>query len=451
MAAASMAAPAEMSPAEMSPAEMATAPPLPVLHAESAFEGDALARSLATHGYCVLRGLESSVDISGCDASFMALFTAPASVKARLHCRRSQLGTTTRARARRLERKRLPLAGIGFSVVTDKRGEATREQLHLVTDASTLALVPWPRGALHGLRGAAQCATAELHRLAVRLLATLDAGYEATRAAQAERLGDPSVLDAFLYPPRDAASLLMRSHADPGLLTLTLASDPAGLEVLDRASGRWAAVEALCARGDLIVLCGEALELVSGGRFCAAAHRVASAPRPRLSVVFELRLQEPRAPARGDAPGPKRVRSDAAADADADADAAAAAAAAGAGAEAGAGAASSAELAISEELEQARQYVAAFVEARRRAGASVAHVLDEFSVPRDAWPGEAEATSLAQLATLVFCWTRACTDMAHEQAEATAALATAEHVSITPSFADSTGRFVDVRLQRGAS
>ena len=82
---------------------------------------------------------------------------------------------------------------------------------------------------------------------------------------------------------------------------------------------------------------------------------------------------------------------------------------------------------------------------------SVAHVLDEFSVPRDEWPGEAEATSLAQLTTLVFCWTRACTDMAHEQAEATAALATAEHVSITPSFADSTGRFVDVRLQRGAS
>ena len=442
-------------PAEIAPAEMATAPPLTVLHAESAFEGDALARSLATHGYCVLRGLESSVDISGCDASFMALFTAPASVKARLHCRRSQLGTTTRARARRLKRKRLPLAGIGFSVVADKRGEATREQLHLVTDASTLALVPWPRGALHGLRGAAQCATAELHRLAVRLLATLDAGYEATRAAQAERLGDPSVLDAFLYPQRDAASLLMRSHADPGLLTLTLASDPAGLEVLDRASGRWTAVEALCACGDLIVLCGEALELVSGGRFCAAAHRVASAPRPRLSVVFELRLQEPRlqeprAPARGDAAGPKAVRSAAAAAAGAAGAGAAGAGAAGAAA-AGAGAATSDELAISDELEQARQYVAAFVAARRRAGASVAQVLDEFSVPRDSWPAEAEAASLAELATLVFCWARACTDMAHEQAEATAALATAEHVSITPSFADSTGRFVDVRLQRGAS
>ena len=397
------------------------APPLPILHAESAFEGDALARSLATHGYCVLRGLESS-DISGCDANFMTLFTAPASVKARLHCRRSQLGTTTRARARRLERKRLPLAGIGFSVVTDKRGDATREQLHLVTDASTLALVPWPRGALYGLRGAAQCATAELHRLAVRLLATLDVGYEATRAAQAERLGDPSVLDAFLYPHRDAASLLMRSHADPGLLTLTLASDPPGLEILDRDTGRWTAVEALCACGDLIVLCGEALELVSGGRYCAAPHRVASAPRPRLSVVFELRLQEP-----------EGVRS-----------------AAAAAAAAGAGAAISDEIEISDELEQARQYVASFVAARRRAGASVAQVLNEFSVPRDSWPGEAEATSLAALATLVFCWTRACTDMAHEQAEAIAALATADYVSITPSFADSTGRFVDIRLQRGA-
>ena len=146
----------------------------------------------------------------------------------------------------------------------------------------------------------------------------------------------PQVLDAFLYPQRDAASLLMRSHADPGLLTLTLASDPPGrhvervvlvapplrhigllgmapqaagcamhsgraaeplraptggcgaavgadpkvshsaalpprpgLQVLDRCSGVWTEVEALCVAGDLIVLCGEALELVSGGR-CAA-------------------------------------------------------------------------------------------------------------------------------------------------------------------------------------
>ena len=437
------------------------APPLPILHAESAFEGDALAQSLATHGYCVLRGLESS-DISGCDANFMTLFTAPASVKARLHCRRSQLGTTTRARARRLERKRLPLAGIGFSVVTDKRGDTTREQLHLVTDASTLALVPWPRGALCGLRGAAQCATAELHRLAVRLLATLDVGYEATRAAQAERLGDPSVLDAFLYPHRDGASLLMRSHADPGLLTLTLASDPPGLEILDRGTGRWTAVEALCACGDLIVLCGEALELVSGGRYRAAPHRVASAPRPRLSVVYELRLQEPRPPA-GASEGARSAAAATSAATTATAATAATATAAAAGAAAtvagaatgaaaaGAGVTISDELDTSDELEQAREYVASFVAARRRAGASVAQVLGEFSVPRDSWPSETEATSLAALATLVFCWTRACTDMAHEQAEATAALATADYVSITPSFADSTGRFVDIRLQRGAS
>ena len=168
------------------PGPCCATPPLPILHAESAFKGDALGRSLAAHGYVVLRGLESG-RASACDASFLSLFRAPASVKARLHCR-SQLGVSTRARAHRLERKRLPLAGIGFSVVTDKRGATTREQLHLVTDASALALVPWPRQ-LCGLKVAAQCATAELHGLAVRLLAALDAGFEATRATQAQRLG----------------------------------------------------------------------------------------------------------------------------------------------------------------------------------------------------------------------------------------------------------------------
>ena len=202
---------------------------LPVLDFSAAVRGDGLASTLAAHGFAVLRGLDAR-RLLECDASFLSLYQAPASVKAKLHCRPCR-SATTRATAHRLEHKRLPLAGIGFSVVSDGE-QHTREQLHLVADASALALVPWPRQ-VGGLEAAARYATAELHSVAVRLLAALDAGYEASRAAQAERLGDPSVLDAFLYPAREAgqAQLLMRTHADPGLLTLTLASDPAGLEV----------------------------------------------------------------------------------------------------------------------------------------------------------------------------------------------------------------------------
>ena len=200
---------------------------LPVLDFSAAVRGDGLSSTLAAHGFAVLRGLDAR-RLLECDASFLSLYQAPASVKAKLHCRPCR---STRATAHRLEHKRLPLAGIGFSVVSDGE-QHTREQLHLVADASALALVPWPRQ-VGGLEAAARYATAELHSVAVRLLAALDAGYEASRAAQAERLGDPSVLDAFLYPAREAgqAQLLMRTHADPGLLTLTLASDPAGLEV----------------------------------------------------------------------------------------------------------------------------------------------------------------------------------------------------------------------------
>jgi hypothetical protein len=187
-------------------------------------------------------------------------------------------------------------------------------------------------------------------------------------------------------------------------------------------------VEARCGAGDLIVLCGEALELMSAGRFGAAPHRVASAARPRLSVVFELRVQQPTlqqprhaAPTAAAATAPPQASG-----------AAAAAAAAG------------------DELEQGRQYVAAFVAARRRAGVSASAVLGEFHVPHDSWPDEPEATPLAELATLVWCWVRACTDTADEQAAAAEALASAEYVQVTPSFADSTGRFVDVRLRRDA-
>ena len=127
----------------------------------------------------------------------------------------------------------------------------------MVADEAALALLPWRDvGAPLGIEQASRQACAAMHMLCTELLRALAGGrFERTRAEQAERLGgDPSVLDAFLYPaapsapprlskcartdsstqdaetPADPSGprCLMRTHTDPGLLTLTLASRPAG-------------------------------------------------------------------------------------------------------------------------------------------------------------------------------------------------------------------------------
>ena len=84
----------------------------------------------------------------------------------------------------------------------------------------------------------------------------------------------------------------MRTHTDPGLLTATAMSATPGLEVLDGESGEWVDAEVACAAGDVVLMCGEALEVMTRGRFRACAHRVRHAPTPRISVVFELRLHD---------------------------------------------------------------------------------------------------------------------------------------------------------------
>ena len=434
---------------------------------------DALDQQLRRHGFAVLAlPRDRRLALGTHDATFLDLFEAPTKAKARLRCSRRPTATT-RSQARTSS---LPLAGIGYNTVTGQGADdsheevITRQQFHLVADEAALALLPWRGvGAPRGLEQASRQACAELHALCTELLGALAGGrFERRRAEQAERLGgDPSVLDAFLYPaapspPEEvpppskrartdrrtlaaeapasvAPRCLMRTHTDPGLLTLTLASRPAGLEVLDHGGGGWVAAEAACGPDDALLLCGEALQILSGGRYRACAHRVVQAAMPRFSLVFELRLH------RADPPPPTAVAKVAAGDA-----AASTAVAGPSPAEAAAAEAEDEEEQAHEEaVEGARAYVFQFVGARLDAGATPASVLAEFRVPDDARPPAAAvaAMPLDELAALVLCWVRACTDTHAEQQEAAAAFAAApEHVVCSPAWADSSGRFVDVQL-----
>ena len=164
----------------------------------------------------------------------------------------------------------LPLIGVGVHAVRDG-DRLQRTQLHLVTDSRALC-----RGSVtRQLRDDVTTAVNELHNLATSLLRRLGNGLEDARAAQAESDGDPSVLDIFVYPNQHSSLPNMRAHTDPGLLTLTVASEVPGLEIRDRSTGEWIDVEALCDAGsDLIVFCGEALSLATNNRYAATLHRV---------------------------------------------------------------------------------------------------------------------------------------------------------------------------------
>ena len=213
----------------------------------------------------------------------------------------------------------------------------------------------------------------------------------------------------------------MRTHTDPGLLTATAVSATPGLEVLDGESGEWVDAEAVCAAGDVVLMCGEALEVMTRGRFRACAHRVRHAPTPRISVVFELRLHDaaPLAPPR------KRTRADALGRSEA--------------------AQGACDDGASREDAAALAYVTGFVASRRAAGNSTESILREFYVDGDTWPRAAETLSTPALGALLLRWVRA----RREEEEARQAFESAEYVRVTPAFADCTGAYVDVIVPHG--
>ena len=191
-----------------------------------------LSSALSRHGFCVLNVLPPSTRkaLLRCDQQAEKLLTrylSGATTRStkndlmRIHERRGR-----KTRLQSSCSKSLPLVGIGVHAV---RCEARlqRLQLHLLTDADALKCVPWP-ARQPALRPAVERAAAELQSLATRLLSRLQEGggasIEEERANQVtvEGLGDPSVLDCFLYPNINAEVVNMRAHTDPGLLTLTL-------------------------------------------------------------------------------------------------------------------------------------------------------------------------------------------------------------------------------------
>ena len=291
----------------------------------------------------------------------------------------------------------------------------------MLADPTAISLLPWPRGC--GLRAALVAACEMYESLASRLLSRLGGGrYEAARVAQVSTCGYPSVLDSFLYPNSGSAvPVNMRTHTDPGLLTLTTASEVAGLQLLDHATRAWIDVEAACAPSDVIVMGGDALETMSYGRLPAAPHRVRREAAPRFSLVFELRLhtaeplgQPPRAESREEErPRPKRAKGGAAALVGSvpsvppsmnvpSVNGMAGVSGVRTGAVATAGATQ--QCAAEGEDEAASAYVGGFVRARLAAGLSASAILREFSVAPEAWPSDADGLGVDELAALLIAW-----------------------------------------------
>ena len=177
----------------------------------------ALDELLSAHGYCVLTHLEQS-DLATLVAAEAAGSRALLHHRRRGHsmgiARRHVHAEHTQTR-RRSQCSRLPLAGVGVNSVLDRQGRLQRHQLHLLTDATALELVPWPaRPPSSQLRPCVAAAAAALQGLAVQLLRRLRGGerLEAARAAQAAAAGDLSVLDLFVYPNEHAGLANMRAR-----------------------------------------------------------------------------------------------------------------------------------------------------------------------------------------------------------------------------------------------
>lgn len=201
-----------------------------------------------------------------------------------------------------------------------------RQQWHVVCGAPDAP--SWPLEAADGdptletigsreLRPSLMGAEACLRQLAMACIQRLGGADIPKLRESCEAMGsgtDPSVIDAFFYTAVDASSaapaaapmadgeqagcasrtMQMAAHVDPGILTLTRASECPGIEIFDGARQGWVAVEALAAPDEVVVFAGEQLEKASRGRIRAARHRVAPPPpehsgEERISVVFELR------------------------------------------------------------------------------------------------------------------------------------------------------------------
>jgi isopenicillin N synthase-like dioxygenase len=171
-------------------------------------------------------------------------------------------------------------------VVGYLRGD-TREWWHLAV--GLLERVHWPTTTM---RSAVLDVLDLLQRTALGMLGAASVAAATAHAEQSAQRGDASVLDLFHYHNRGFESdVNMGSHADPGLLTVTPCSEVPGLELLDQATLSWVDIEALPeAAHSLVLFTGDGVEEFTGGAWRATTHRVRTADRARLSIVYEMRL-----------------------------------------------------------------------------------------------------------------------------------------------------------------
>ncbi|WP_375390730.1 isopenicillin N synthase family dioxygenase [uncultured Sphingomonas sp.] len=90
-----------------------------------------------------------------------------------------------------------------------------------------------------------------------------------------------SVLRLLHYPPipADAAGVRAGAHEDINLITLLLGAEEAGLELLDRDSGRWLAIKP--PEGAMVVNVGDMLQRLTNHVLPSTTHRVVNPPPER--------------------------------------------------------------------------------------------------------------------------------------------------------------------------
>ena len=137
------------------------------------------------------------------------------------------------------------------------------------------------------------------------LFAALDRAGDRLLSALARYLGlspdwfDPAVRDGnsvlrlLHYPPIpvDAEGVRAEAHEDINLITLLLGAEEAGLELLDRASGRWLALAP--PEGAMVVNVGDMLQRLTNHVLPSTTHRVVNPPperrgKSRYSMPFFL-------------------------------------------------------------------------------------------------------------------------------------------------------------------
>jgi isopenicillin N synthase-like dioxygenase len=139
----------------------------------------------------------------------------------------------------------------------------------------------------------------------VALFAAFDRAGDRLLSAIARHLGlapdwfDPAVRDGnsvlrlLHYPPipADAEGVRAGAHEDINLITLLLGAEEAGLELMDRDSGRWLAVKP--PEGAMVVNVGDMLQRLTNHVLPSTTHRVVNPPperrgRSRYSMPFFL-------------------------------------------------------------------------------------------------------------------------------------------------------------------